>query len=238
MIVKNQKADPLLGGNVYSVNGLDVVLSEADVHYAKNSGVTLEEYARFKYLMEHTPRGIYSAEADPVAVLGVEARTPFERERFAKLFVDRDYQRREGELIFAMAVFDVAAKKDRARGIEKYNPAEKTGPVSSQLPGMKMTLTSLFLPADSCGEDVECLRFAKNFVASNSSSNILDIFLVGGSATSQSGLVAELGVNPKSLEQGDVNVRIDRGEARRVAPGKALPFALYRSDFSSRFEEL
>lgn len=76
---------------------------------ASEWGLSTEEYARFKTLMQGR-RGIQSPGLDPLTALGIEARTEAERRRLAEKWVQQEYQRTEKELAFQREI-DAAWKR-------------------------------------------------------------------------------------------------------------------------------
>ena len=60
------------------------------------------DWERYETLMEG-PRGIWSPNLDPITALGVEARSPEERRRYAELLVEVERARTERELAFQRA---------------------------------------------------------------------------------------------------------------------------------------
>ncbi|EHK4263086.1 TPA: TIGR03759 family integrating conjugative element protein [Raoultella planticola] len=76
---------------------------------AQQWGLTLEEWSRYETL-KHSERGIWSPSLDPLTLLGVEATTDAERQRYADLLVEKESQRVEKELAFQRA-YDAAWKR-------------------------------------------------------------------------------------------------------------------------------
>ncbi len=76
---------------------------------AQQWGLTLEEWSRYETL-KHSERGIWSPSLDPLTMLGVEATTDAERQRYADLLVEKESQRVEKELAFQRA-YDAAWKR-------------------------------------------------------------------------------------------------------------------------------
>ena len=70
---------------------------------ASEWGVTVEEWNDYEEVMAGQ-RGIWSPGLDPITILGVVAKTPAERKRFAELYVQTEYERVERELAFERAV--------------------------------------------------------------------------------------------------------------------------------------
>ncbi|HIF9337712.1 hypothetical protein [Photobacterium damselae] len=88
-------------------DAIKVALSRTDMIKAKNFGLTDQEYAKYKYLMEYTPRGTWTKNIDPVVALGVSAKTEAERIKYAKLIYKQREIREKQELAFSLAVMKV-----------------------------------------------------------------------------------------------------------------------------------
>lgn len=76
---------------------------------AQEWGLTEEEWQRYQTLKQGR-RGVFSPDLDPLTALGIEARTPEERRRFAEKVVEQDFKRVEAELAFQREV-DAAWKR-------------------------------------------------------------------------------------------------------------------------------
>ena len=63
-----------------------VATERADEQHARDWGLKLEEWTRYRDLMLG-PLGVYSPHIDPLTALGIEARTDQERQRYAELQV-------------------------------------------------------------------------------------------------------------------------------------------------------
>ncbi|WP_318521220.1 hypothetical protein [Photobacterium leiognathi] len=88
-------------------DAVNIDLSKADQVKAKNFGLTNEEYAKYKYLMEYTPRGKWTKDIDPVVALGVSAKTQSERMKYARLMYEQRKARTQNELAFSLAMMKV-----------------------------------------------------------------------------------------------------------------------------------
>lgn len=65
-------------------------------------GLTREDWQRYEFLKEGA-RGIWSPNLDPLSMLGVEARTEAERDKYAALLAKKEFQRVEKEFAFQIA---------------------------------------------------------------------------------------------------------------------------------------
>lgn len=72
-------------------------------------GLSNEEWSRYETLKQ-SERGVWSPGLDPLTTLGVEATTDAERQKYADLLVEKEFQRVEKELAFQRA-YDAAWKR-------------------------------------------------------------------------------------------------------------------------------
>ena len=82
---------------------VDKINRESLQAQATQWGLTPEDYQHYQQLM-NGPRGIQSPGLDPLSTLGIEAKTPAERRRFAELWVKQEAARTEKELNFQREV--------------------------------------------------------------------------------------------------------------------------------------
>lgn len=82
-----------------------VDIERADEQHARDWGLKLEEWTRYRDLMLG-PLGVYSPHIDPLTALGIEARTDQERQRYAQLQVAAEAQRVEKLLAYQRAYDD------------------------------------------------------------------------------------------------------------------------------------
>lgn len=76
---------------------------------AQRWGLTSEEWSHYEQL-KLGERGIWSPGLDPLTTLGIEASTESERQKYADLLVEKEFQRVEKELAFQRA-YDAAWKQ-------------------------------------------------------------------------------------------------------------------------------
>ena len=84
-------------------NSIDAMLDE---RLARDWGLRLEEWARYRQLMQG-PLGVYSPNLDPLTALGIEARSDEERNRYAELHVQAE-SKRVGKTLAYQRAYDAA----------------------------------------------------------------------------------------------------------------------------------
>lgn len=88
-----------------SSNERPLAIESAAEQQARDWGLNLEEWARYRDLMRG-PLGIYSPQIDPLTALGIEARSDQERQRYAELQVAAEARRVEKLLAYQRAYDD------------------------------------------------------------------------------------------------------------------------------------
>lgn len=76
---------------------------------AKQWGLTNEEWQRYQQIQQ-TERKFWSPNLDPLTTLGIEAKTDAERQKYARLLAQKEFERVEKELKFQLA-YDAAFKE-------------------------------------------------------------------------------------------------------------------------------
>lgn len=137
-----------------------------DARLAKEWGLRDDEFARYRALMEG-PIGVYSPNLDPLSVLGIEARSDEERQRYAELQVQVEARRVEKLLAYQRA-YDEAWQRLNP-GMQRVNlPDDKPGTSATRGSGR----TAVFVKdgCDACGQLVQRLQ---------SSGTEFDLYMVG-----------------------------------------------------------
>lgn len=155
-----------------AVQAAEVVPQNIDQHTETTSsitstsasrwGLTETEWARYQQL-KLGERGIWSPHLDPLTTLGVEATTDAERQKYAELLVEKEYQRVEKELAFQRA-YDRAWQKRYANTLPIALPFS---PISSDTQRL-----ALFVSENCPACDVRLKALLE-------SGKQLDIYLVG-----------------------------------------------------------
>ncbi|MEW9897953.1 TIGR03759 family integrating conjugative element protein [Chitinivorax sp. PXF-14] len=137
-----------------------------DERLARDWGLRPEEWARYRQLMQG-PLGIYSPNLDPLTVLGIEARSDEERNRYAELQVQAE-SRRVGKTLAYQRAYDAAWKR-LFPGQQRVNLPGARAPASGNMgPGR----LAVFVKADCqpCEQRVRQLQAA---------GTAFDLYMVG-----------------------------------------------------------
>lgn len=181
----------------YTVDGVEIELTEKDKIRAKNWNLTNADWAKYKYLMEYTPRGMWTPNIDPPLALGNAAQT--EKDRYYYINI-------QNQIEMARTKADDAMLDTTNRLIALHNPSIKA-PVSqlqSQLPTNKDTLRSIFVDLNDC--DAQCKTFVTLAIASSSSSTQLDMHFNGGDENNARAWLSQIGVDENKIQTKGINI--------------------------------
>lgn len=86
---------------------LDIqTLNEKEVSFQIHEwGITHDDWLRYKTLMKG-PRGFWTPHVTPLEALGAHARTAQERKRIAEIYVRKQFERTEAEILFQREIND------------------------------------------------------------------------------------------------------------------------------------
>lgn len=205
----------------FKVDNIDIELEQDDLIRSHYWGLEPKEWARYKFIMKYTPRGMWTPDLDPPIVLGNLAKTDEERLRYAKIMNEMEVERRKGELKFEL-VGQAHAKQ--------YKPPknERTGPITQHLPEMKNRLKSVFVDLKDC--DKECVNFVRTQINSHSRRDKIDLWIAGGQSYSQRELYKLLMVNKAKIARGDLSIGNSEAQVRKQASKHGLPVSILRTD--------
>lgn len=214
----------------YEIDGQNIQLTEKEKVLAKNWRLKEEEYARYKYIMEFTPRGLWSPDIDPPIALGNEAETEQERLHYARIMNDIELDRRDSEMKFQQAGIKDIDERLNAQGYVKLKDREypKKGEFSKSLPPGKLTLRSLFVDMENCDQDCKLWVMKQMLIVSKTVQ--LDLYIANGSEYSDADLYKELSINPAKVQNGSVNISRDSTTYKTYQKGWKTPFLIQRND--------
>lgn len=212
-----------INDNEFDINGLKIELSELEKHKAKNWKLTNEQYARYKYIMMATPRGTFTPNLDPITVLGNESRTEMERMHFARLAMNLEQKRVNGELLFQIAANDYGEEMAKALGIKDKNDEKEN-----------KNLISIFIDASDCGENSVCQKFLTNMIGGQSKSSAMVIYYKNGLQNLRNA-IKEMGFDDEKLKEKDIKIIPDTGEHVRYGKGRKHPFAIINSKEGNKY---
>lgn len=228
--------------------------TKEDLRQSKAWGMKQSEWMEYKELMSTGPNAAYYSnkpELTPLMVMGINAKTDFDRSRYAKLSVEMERARLAREVQFDEAVNQYIktlipnhpvwmsdserrtwAKRNAESGVDSAKAAGFTS--NSLAVPIKDTRTVAYADAANC--DVRCTRFIKNLATSSSKLNRLDLFVIN--AESDETLLSfsrGVGISTQMLADGKATVNYDSGYYARLKPTPGLPVA-YRVQLNNTVE--
>ncbi len=222
---------------IVSVEGLDVHLTQAESVMAKSFHLSDDEYARYKYLLENTPRKFWTPNISPVTLLGIEAKTDTERTRYAELAYKLKTEREAKEKAFASIAVEVEYRLDPKSQNRTPITEQKFG-FAESLPDNKTSLTSVFINANACMASAECQQVIGDLVKSNSSTNLLNIYFVQSTKAQISDFAVRNNISSEKVKSGSINLAIESGQISAAGLGKyKLPFFVTQSNHGNAIKE-
>lgn len=210
----------------YKVDGMEIELTQKDQVKARHWGLTNSDWAKYKYLMEFTPRGLWSPDIDPPIALGNASRNPAEQRRYARIMNQLEFDRREAELKFQQ-IGHQDIKQQWPGSFQTAEPQRK-GDFSRHLPETKFVLNSLFVDWSDC--DLDCQRFVNLYANVNPANTKLDIYIANAESISDTQIMNRFGIKEESLNAGDVNFAKNSSRVKEFQGTDELPFVIRRDD--------
>ncbi|WP_318482551.1 hypothetical protein [Photobacterium leiognathi] len=213
-----------------SINDVNISLTKEDLVKAKNFDLSNQEYAKYKYIMEYTPRGKWTPDIDPVIALGNTAKTEEERTKYAKLAYKQRTERERLETAFAMTMIKVEQQNDPnsprwMNWEQKKEFALKDTPVMANASGYANTETvDVFLDPTLCVNDARCLVRMTSTLQAKQPQTMLKYHLYNATDESTKKFKATLASKYRSKLAGVSFV--DQGSKQ---PAKALPYMTVNS---------
>lgn len=218
----------------YNIDGQTVTLTDKEKALAKNWRLKESEYAQYKYIMEFTPRGLWSPDLDPPIALGNVATTQSERLYYAKLMNDIELDRRQREMEFQMAGQEDIDNRLNAVGYVKTGDREypPKGEFSKSLPAGKLTLRSLFVDMTTCDDD--CKEWVMKQMIQVSDTVQMDLYIANGEGFTDGKLYTEFSVNPQKVIGGSINISRSTETYNVYKKTSKSPFMIQRDDLGTK----
>lgn len=198
-VEETQIIDSSTGNSEYSyeVDGVEIEITKKDQIRAKNWNLSHSDWAKYKYLMEYTPRGMWTKDLDPPLALGNAAQT--DKDRYYYLDI-------QNKIEMARTQADAKMTAATKRLVTAQMPHERTqvSQFQSQLQKNKDTLRSLFVDLNNC--DAQCKTFVTLAIASTSSSTQLDMHFNGGIENDAKDWLLEIGVDENKIRRKGINI--------------------------------
>ncbi|CAB5670789.1 integrating conjugative element protein, PFL_4693 family [Delftia tsuruhatensis] len=186
---------------------------------ARDWGLRDEEWSRYRALMKG-PLGVYSPNLDPLSVLGIEARSDAERQRYAELQVHAEARRVEKLLAYQRAYDDAwrRLKPDLAR----VNLPATAPPDPAAANGARQ---ALFVKADCTA----CTQWVQGWLATRKP---LDLYLVGSRQDDRRirEWAQRVGIDPARVRSGAITLNHDAGRWLSLGLSGELPAVVRQVD--------
>ncbi|MGR5448755.1 hypothetical protein ACP3V3_02980 [Vibrio sp. PNB22_3_1] len=208
----------------FKIDGIEIEVTPEEQIKASNWGLNTQDWAKYKYALEYTPRGLWTPNLDPPVVLGNMAKSEVERRRYAKLAMDLEIDRRQRENKFQESGNAYLKTLDPKLG----EPKPLNG-LEFYLGQGKTTLRTLFIDADNCDEI--CGQFVDEVYASTALSAQLNVYVTSKRAINVKRWLSTEHISFNELERKGVQVYLDN-EARykQYSGGGDLPFYVHQND--------
>lgn len=216
-----------LSTNSYEVDGIEIALTKEDQIKARNWNLSNTEWAQYKYVMQYTPRGVWTPNLDPPIVLGNLAKTDEERRRYGRLMNELERARQKGEINFQLAANSTLY--DMNPSLSKKKHKQETG-LAKALPGNFNKLRSIFVDIKAC--NAECKKFVTLAVASTSSVTKLDIHATNGNEKNVINLLNDIGLSIADIQARNITINAKRHNpmVEQYRNGGKVPYYINRTD--------
>lgn len=195
--------------------------SESSQKQADRWGISVEDWDRYTDLMKGS-RGIYSPGLDPIAVLGIEARSDEERDRFARLQAMAETKRVQKELEYQRAYDNAVAQLNQGQQVINLRPEK---PLFSEKPNQSADVDgsgrlALFVKLDC----QPCSAKAKILQQKGTS---FDVYMVGdeGSDDKIRAWAIAAGIEPAKVRQKIITLNHDEGRWEAILGASGSPVA-------------
>lgn len=215
---------------------------QTGVHGGTIWGLTEAEYDRFEELMEG-PRGNLSAPGiTPIEVLGIEARSPAERDKYAELYVAMMLREADKALAFSRTVHAAFQREVGDRPVLDHGVLNRIRAASES------RYDALPLGIEPRGRlmvftEIDCKRCAKRIASALASAKTkfagIDVYFVGATASDKKEIqtwARRHGITPTDMQGRRITLNLDQGEhefverrLKRSLPS-SLAFAQRRGD--------
>lgn len=199
-------------------NEQPLTIERADEQQARDWGLNLEEWTRYRDLMQG-PLGVYSPQIDPLTALGIEARSAQERQRYAELQVAAEAQRVEKLLAYQRAYDDAWQRLhvDMPRVIlPDAGPAYSPVPATSARPAVFVQ--------DACPA---CDKAALKLQAAGGA---FDLYVVDSGADDARirAWAQRIGIEPAKVRSGQITLNHDAGRWVSLGLSGNLPAVVHQ----------
>lgn len=195
--------------------------SESSQKQAERWGVSVEDWDRYAELMKGS-RGIYSPGLDPIAVLGIEARSDEERNHFARLQALAETKRVQKELEYQRAYDNAVAALNQGQQVISLRPDKpiftETTPLATDVDGSGRLAVFVKGDCQPCSALVKILQ-KKN--------TPFDIYMLndGGSDDALRAWAISSGIEAAKVRQKTITLNHDEGRWEAMLGASGTPIS-------------
>ncbi|RMV79107.1 hypothetical protein ALP05_04379 [Pseudomonas caricapapayae] len=182
----------------------------------------MEDWDRYSELMKGA-RGIYSPGLDPIAVLGIEARTDEERDRFAHLQAIAETKRVQKELEYQRAYDTAVAELNRGQQVINLRPDkmvlnERPPTAPSEVEGSGRLAVFVKPDCQACSVRVKALQ---------QQGTPFDVYMLedGGSDDKLRSWAIASGIEASKVRQKLITLNHDEGRLEAVLAASGTPLS-------------
>ena len=223
----------------YTVDDIEITLTKKDYVKAKNWNLEPQDWAKYKYIMEYTPRGLWTPDIDPPIALSVESVNKVDKIKFAKLAneMERDRQLRElDSTIFA--IHDVEEKLGGAKLNAERAPKNE---IEAKL-GLNMQgAVNLFVEPNICKNQPnnslkqQCDMFMVLAISSTPSSYALTVYHKEGTKEDVLRTLEDSGITDVDIERKKIEIKSSKKMFDKYqTEDLELPFWISQDDKSTK----
>ncbi|MFJ2454020.1 TIGR03759 family integrating conjugative element protein [Pseudomonas protegens] len=189
----------------------------SSVGVAQEWGLTQQEYTRYQELMQG-PRGSYSPGLDPLTTLGIEAKSPDERRRYAELQVQAERRRVDKELAYQRAYDEAFARLYPSEKVIQITSAANDRSKQALQPALGSGRLAVFVK-DNCPA---CNMQVKEMQAQQ---QVFDLYFVGSQNDDEKirNWAILAGIDPSRVRSRQITLNHDQGRWLGLGLGGDLP---------------
>jgi len=188
-------------------------------------GLTTSDWLRFKEISSSPLATWYSADQDPIMVLGITARSQSERDRFAALYVEADRRRTQAQLDFSKAVGKVWQTKYGHEKLFAYTPEATSSPVPTLAASDRVIL--VFDANVACAICAEAISTVQAVGKSNGSTG-LDLYFTSSTREQVIAYGRAMGLTPEEVSTKRITLNMATPEIMATLGVTGLPAAFRR----------
>lgn len=234
-VERTQVVDTQTGNSsvTFAVDGIEIELTEKDKVKARNWNLNHSDWAKYLYIMEYTPRGLWTPDLDPPLALAHASTDIKDIEKYVAIQNAIETHRMKMD-------YKLDEVTNRLLSVGAFSPQPQLSALQSQLIENKTALRSVFVDLRQC--ERECRMFVTLTVASTSSSMQLDMHFTGGSQRDAEKLLNDIGITEQEMKRRaiQINATFNNEVVERIRSSRnlSLPFAITKTEEGTTVREM